>query len=613
MSRGSIIGVLGVVLCVPAVTVAWLAVRLLEQDRALESQRAAERREQASANAVQKLSSILSNPSLLLQTPREGALLAVLPGSDLLYRNRVEVPPEPPSSIFAEAEVLEFQPGSAATAAEKYRKLASSPDSAIRAAALMRLGRSLRKLGRTDDALQAYDALARMESAVAGDWPAPLAARWSRCQLLESAGRSGELRQEALVLRELLLSGRHAISRPSYMGFAHDVAQWTDTARPVIREALTEAVLQLEIDLHERKRPASGRGLVRAGGLPLTLVWEQRPASLAVFAATPEFVEREWIPQTGGGVSLRDDSGQDITAPASGQAVVRYPVETHLPWAVVAAAPDSKGEFAGRRRLLLILLAAVGLFTVCGAFIVVKVLRRELALGRLQQEFVAAVSHEFRTPLTTLRQITEALEDGRVVNEQRRVAYYHSLSRATQRLQRLVEDLLDFRRMQSGAVEYRPARINARELTDQIAGDFQRDVKDRGFEVAASVAPDVWVLADREAVGRALWNLLDNAVKYSAESRRIELQAERRDRFFVWSVKDYGIGIPSSERAMVFHRFYRGDEARRTGIRGTGIGLAMVEQIVRAHGGSVGVTSEPGAGSVFTISIPVDTRECHAS
>jgi signal transduction histidine kinase len=253
------------------------------------------------------------------------------------------------------------------------------------------------------------------------------------------------------------------------------------------------------------------------------------------------------------------------------------------------------------------------LFTLGGGYAIVRVLQRELALSRMQQDFVAAVSHEFRTPLTTLRQITEALEDGRVSSEQTRNTYYQSLSRATQRLQRLVEDLLDFRRMQSGSVEYRLARINARQLTDQIADEFQQDVQHRGFQVATNVAPDVWLLADREALGRALWNLLDNAVKYSADSRRIELQAQRRDRFFVWSVKDYGIGIPASERSMVFHRFYRGNEAQRTGIRGTGIGLAMVEQIARAHGGEVSVISEPGAGSVFTFSIPVDTVECRAS
>ena len=613
MSRSSILGVLGVVLCVPAVTIAWLAVRLLDQDRALESQRAAERREQVSATAVQKLSSILSDPLLLAKPPGEGAILAVLPGSGLLYRNQVPLPTEPPASIFVDAEALEFHPGSLSIAAEKYRALASSPDPAIRAASLMRLGRSMRKLGRTEAALEAYDSLARMESAFAAEWPAPLAARWSRCQLFESALRKAELRREALLLSDLLLSGRHAISKSAYAGFADDVARWTGRTRPVLQEALTAAALQVEADIRGRIRPASGRALVWADGVPVTVIWDQRPASLTMFSASREFIERNWLSQSGHLVSLRDEAGQDITAAVTGQATVRYPAETHLPWAVVAVAPPSNGEFADRRRLLFVLLAAVGLFTVCGGYIVVKVLQREFALGRMQQDFVAAVSHEFRTPLTALRQITEALEDGRVTNEQRRIAYYNSLSRATQRLQRLVEDLLDFRRMQSGAVEYRVTRINARQLTDQIAGDFQRDVHDRGFEVAATAAPDVWLLADGEALARALWNLLDNAAKYSADSRRIELEAEQRDRFCVWTVKDYGIGIPASESPMIFRQFYRGHVARKAGIRGTGIGLAMVEQIARAHGGSVSVTSEPGSGSVFTISIPVDTRECHAS
>jgi signal transduction histidine kinase len=224
----------------------------------------------------------------------------------------------------------------------------------------------------------------------------------------------------------------------------------------------------------------------------------------------------------------------------------------------------------------------------------------------MQQDFVAAVSHEFRTPLTTLRQLTESLEDGRVTTEEKRHSSYRSLGLATLRLHRLIEDLLDFRRLQSGAFVCHRSRLNVAQLTNQLVSDFRTEVSGHNFEISVTTVPDIEVNADREALSRALWNLLDNAVKYSGASHSIELVVACRDRMVQWSVRDHGIGIPAKERGLVFQKFFRGEDARRAGIRGTGIGLAMVQQIAVAHGGHVGLTSNEGKGSVFTFSIPCE-------
>ena len=422
-------------------------------------------------------------------------------------------------------------------------------------------------------------------------------------------GKTHQLRDEALRLREILLSGRNPITRASYIAFAEDAAKWSGTPRPMLLERLTDTVISVAADMRNGVIARSGGSVYRNGAEPVTVIWKRESESLTVFAAGQAYVEREWLPRAGSGVWLRDNDGNVIGSVKSGDTTVRHPSDSRLPWSVVAVAPKQVQDFGSRRGLLLILISAVGFLTVVGAYIVFRALRQEFVLARMQEDFVAAVSHEFRTPLTTLRQIIESLEDGRVTTDEKRSAYYHSLGRAAERLHRLVEDLLDFRRMQSGAMVYHRAPVNVREFTGQLVTDFQREVDERGFKIVAEDAPDIDVLADSNALNRALWNLLDNAVKYSGKERRVELQTQCRDRAVEWSVRDYGNGIPPKEQPLVFQKFFRGDAARRGGVRGTGIGLSMVEQIVSAHGGRVTLASELGEGSVFTISIPCGAEQ----
>jgi two-component system phosphate regulon sensor histidine kinase PhoR len=240
------------------------------------------------------------------------------------------------------------------------------------------------------------------------------------------------------------------------------------------------------------------------------------------------------------------------------------------------------------------------------SFLIFRAVSREYAVARLQSDFVAAVSHEFRTPLTALRQFTDMLrEHGDLTDDRRRICY-DAQSRATDRLTRLVESLLDFGRMEAGARPYVFGRRNCRELVDRVVADFRGEAQAAGYQIEFSGNGSAWIEADGEALSRAIWNLLDNAVKYSPDHRTVEVGLSRGEATVSISVRDRGIGVPAHERTAIFAKFQRGDEARTRGIKGTGIGLAMVEHIVKAHRGRVELESEPGKGSTFTIVLPAE-------
>jgi signal transduction histidine kinase len=218
------------------------------------------------------------------------------------------------------------------------------------------------------------------------------------------------------------------------------------------------------------------------------------------------------------------------------------------------------------------------------------------------------VSHEFRTPLTTLRQFTDMLRDNErsapETGKERRLLSYAAQSRATDRLTRLVESLLDFGRMEAGARRYQFEPWDCSELVRRVVEEFREGAQSAGYDIRFHGNTSAVVDADSEALGRAIWNLLDNAVKYSPDTHNVEIVVECRGGQVRIEIRDHGIGIPASERSAIFSKFKRGEQARKRGIKGTGIGLAIVDEIVKAHHGSVESDSEPDRGSTFTIVLP---------
>jgi signal transduction histidine kinase len=278
---------------------------------------------------------------------------------------------------------------------------------------------------------------------------------------------------------------------------------------------------------------------------------------------------------------------------------------------------------AARRRLLLAGLSVLAPLLLITSYFIVRAMTRELAVARLQSDFVASVSHEFRSPLTSMRQLSSMLVQGRLPSDEQRQRSYEFLADETGRLDRLIEGLLDFGLIEAGEARYRLESTAAVELVRETVSAFQRTVTARGYQVELSLpasssgdpadrlAVRHRILADKEALGRAIWNLLDNAVKFSPDERKVWVDVvplhEKQQARLAIAVKDRGMGIPATEQRTIFDKFVRGSASREAGIKGTGIGLAMVKHIIAAHGGEIRLESAPGEGSRFTILLPLET------
>jgi signal transduction histidine kinase len=264
-------------------------------------------------------------------------------------------------------------------------------------------------------------------------------------------------------------------------------------------------------------------------------------------------------------------------------------------------------EWTSRRNLLFAVFGLMSLVIAAASYVVFRAVSRELSVARLQSDFVAAVSHEFRTPLTAMRHLTDILEEGGVAPD-RAALYFGALGRETRRLHEMVESLLDFGRMESGRRAYHMEETNAAELAERVVNEFRERAAITAHRIELNPSSGVHdiprIRADRDALSLALRNLLDNAIKYSPDLSTVRVAVEQRNGLAGISVQDEGAGIPKEEQRAVFRKFVRGESAQTLSVKGTGIGLTMANEIVRAHGGRLELASEPGSGSRFTILLP---------
>ncbi len=255
-----------------------------------------------------------------------------------------------------------------------------------------------------------------------------------------------------------------------------------------------------------------------------------------------------------------------------------------------------------RMYLNLLLILALVLTLITGAWIIFRNVKREVELAQIKSDFVSNVSHELRTPLALISMFAETLEMDRVKNDSKKKEYYSIISHEANRLGRIVNTILNFSKMEAGKRKFNFAEEDLNDIVVSVYQNYSYHLFNKGFEFEFEPGIDLRkVIVDREAVSEAIVNLLDNAVKYSGDNKFIKMITRMEDNFAVIEVQDKGIGISDDDQKKVFDKFYRVSTGLVHNTKGTGLGLALVKQIIDAHNGKISLTSKPGEGSSFKL------------
>ncbi|MDP1678214.1 MAG: ATP-binding protein [Bacteroidota bacterium] len=264
---------------------------------------------------------------------------------------------------------------------------------------------------------------------------------------------------------------------------------------------------------------------------------------------------------------------------------------------------DAAQERFNRNVLLII---GMDIVLILGAWFVFRTISREMELIAMKSDFVSNVSHELRTPLSLIRMFAETLEMGRVKTEKKKKEYYTTIVHETDRLTRLINNILNFSRMESNTRRYnfRPVLLN--KLISSVLTIYSYQLEKLSFTLQTELSdhlPEISV--DEEAIAEALHNLIDNAIKYSGENKYLRIATSVIQNSIIVEVEDHGIGISIEHHSKIFEKFYRVSHGLVHTAKGSGLGLAIVQHIVHSHNGTISIISEPHHGSKFIITLPL--------
>lgn len=243
---------------------------------------------------------------------------------------------------------------------------------------------------------------------------------------------------------------------------------------------------------------------------------------------------------------------------------------------------------------------------IAGAWFLFAGVKREVQLAQIKSEFIANVSHEIRTPLALISMYIETLEMGRIKTTEKITEYYNIIANETQRLNNIVNSILNFSRLENGKQKLKPEICDINFITQKVLDTYMFHIKNKNFELlflqGQNLPP---ILCDPQTISDSIVNLIDNAIKYSADNKKIEIYTGIFKKYVFVEVKDYGIGISKKNQKLVFDKFYRvTNQNIANQVKGTGLGLSIVSQVVKMHKGKIILNSKPAQGSSFKICLP---------
>jgi len=575
------------------------------------------------------------------------------------------LPPQPQPSALLLGQQYEFQQKRYQEALTSYRQaFAQVSNHQAKAEALNAIARVQIKSNLFPDAIKSYETIAQDYSdiRVVSGMPSGLAARLELGALFLAIEDAGRAVQTFIRLYQDLIHGQWALEKSQYEYFAQQVEESIDEIfsqnapmqsyqstfrtlkgeekkqREITERLLTfqenaapnllakvprsmeeprNALKRFTLDIAGRTYLVSIPGEREGNGNQVNGIWglllnsEQLKANL-LSPLIRQHVSSEdihWIVRGRDGQAiLKSDSS------ASGSMTVRTNFAGNFPpWSFELYQQDPRlfeTLLTSRRGIYLYMFVLLAGILIFGLTLTIRIVTHELELGKMKSDFVSTISHEFKSPLTSIRQLAEMLQTGRVPSEERRQRYYNVLLEQSERLSLLIDNILDFARMEEGKKEFEFEMVDMGPLLQELISTIQQQVRHEGFTVQAEIdTPLPSIQVDRAAMTQAITNLIDNAIKYSAGAKKIHVRGFARNQYLVIAVQDFGIGIEPEEIDKVFERFFRGgDELTRT-VKGSGLGLTLVKQIVEAHHGSVHVESEPGRGSTFSIRLPLQLNK----
>jgi len=572
--------VLGILL--PGVILAVFGFRSLRQDRLLAERQTRDALQSSVEVAAREVTRELARwqewdePTSATLTLTPGA--SVLSARGLLWLPGTVSEPHLDANA-RRAEEAELRQRDFAKALQLYEAALREASPEARAALLLRIARTAKKAGDLERARRAWRQIVSLPTSPAA------APAW--LELVESGA------VPALDFYRELIARHFPLVRESYSFYSGrvreligeaGVAEYRELERR--RTALTlasEAFLAAP-----RRNPTPGFIAFWEAGRAILLPEDALRARLTKAA------------QSGPGTAITLRARQSASMDLSASRPLDDP---QLPWQLEAAPHDPAALERSLRNRETLFLGGLGLVMavlLSGVCLTARAVRRESEFARLQSDFVATVSHEFRSPLTGIRQLAELLDSGIVKAEERRQEYFGLILKESDRLAHLVENLLDFSRLEAGRKQYSMDRIDSSAWLEGTAAAV------RNSRLCAEIPAGLpAVRGDRDSLASAVANLMDNALKYSPPESSVRLAAHSGSGKLSISVSDHGPGIALEEQSRIFEKFYRSGGELSRQVKGAGIGLSLVKRIVEDHGGNVSVFSQPGEGSTFTIDLKV--------